>query len=73
MSTAKWHVPDRPDDVLEPISEQDRSATFIATVYQYSAVLHRVARSVTRDVSEAGDVVRSAAAWRRDRARCGEC
>jgi RNA polymerase sigma-70 factor, ECF subfamily len=57
MSTAEWHLPDRPDAVLDSVSEQDRNRTFIATVYQYSAVLHRVARSVTRDVSEAEDVV----------------
>jgi RNA polymerase sigma-70 factor, ECF subfamily len=60
MSTAEWHLPDRPDGVLDSVSEQDRNRTFIATVYQYSAVLHRVARSVTRDVSEAEDVVQEA-------------
>jgi RNA polymerase sigma-70 factor (ECF subfamily) len=60
MSTAEWHLPDRPDGVLDSVSDQDRKRTFIATVYQYSAVLHRVARSVTRDVSEAEDVVQEA-------------
>jgi hypothetical protein len=51
MSTAEWHLPDRPDGVLDSVSEQDRNRTFVATVYQYSALLHRVARSVTRDIS----------------------
>jgi RNA polymerase sigma-70 factor (ECF subfamily) len=57
MSTGEWHLPDRPDAVLGSVPEQDLNATFIATVYQYSAVLNRVARSVTRDASEAEDVV----------------
>jgi RNA polymerase sigma-70 factor, ECF subfamily len=59
MSTGKWHLPDRPDAVLVlgSIPEQDLNATFIAMVYQYSALLNRVARSVTRDASDAEDVV----------------
>jgi RNA polymerase sigma-70 factor, ECF subfamily len=57
MSTIEWHLPDRPDAVLGSIPEQDLNATFIAMVYQYSALLNRVARSVTRNASEAEDVV----------------
>jgi RNA polymerase sigma-70 factor, ECF subfamily len=57
MSTGEWHLPDRPDAVLGSIPEQDLNATFIAMVYQYSALLNRVARSVTRNASEAEDVV----------------
>jgi hypothetical protein len=48
MSTGEWHLSDRPDAVLGSIPEQDFKATFIAMVYQYSALLNRVARSVTR-------------------------
>jgi RNA polymerase sigma-70 factor (ECF subfamily) len=54
---SKWHLPDWPDAVLGSIPEQDLNATFIAMVYQYSALLNRVARSLTRDASEAEDVV----------------
>jgi RNA polymerase sigma-70 factor (ECF subfamily) len=57
MSTGERHLPDRPDAVLGSIPEQDLNATFIAMVYQYSALLSRVARSVTRNASEAEDVV----------------
>jgi RNA polymerase sigma-70 factor, ECF subfamily len=57
MSTGEWHLPDRPDALLGSIPEQNLNATFIAMVYQYSALLNRVARSVTRNASEAEDVV----------------
>jgi RNA polymerase sigma-70 factor (ECF subfamily) len=57
MSIGEWHLPDRPDAVLGSIPEQDLNATFIAMVYQYSALLNRLARSVTRNASEAEDVV----------------
>jgi RNA polymerase sigma-70 factor (ECF subfamily) len=57
MSTCGWHLPGRPEPVLGSVPEQDFDATFIAMVYQHSALLNRVARSVTRDVSEAEDVV----------------
>jgi RNA polymerase sigma-70 factor (ECF subfamily) len=57
MWTGEWHLPDRPDAVSGSIPEQDLNATFIAMVYQYSALLNRVARSVTRDANDAEDVV----------------
>jgi RNA polymerase sigma-70 factor, ECF subfamily len=57
MSIGEWHLPDRPEAVLSSNPEQDLNATFIAMVYQYSALLSRVARSITRDASEAEDVV----------------
>jgi RNA polymerase sigma-70 factor, ECF subfamily len=57
MSTSEWHLPDRPGVVLGSIPEPDLNATFIAMVYEYSALLNRVARSVTRDASDAEDVV----------------
>jgi RNA polymerase sigma-70 factor, ECF subfamily len=53
MSTGEWHLPDRPNAVLGSVPEQDLNAIF----YEYSALLNRVARSVTRDASEAEDVV----------------
>jgi RNA polymerase sigma-70 factor (ECF subfamily) len=57
MSTSQWHLPDRPDALLDFAPEQDVNATFLAMVYQYSAMLNRVARSVTRDASDAEDFV----------------
>jgi RNA polymerase sigma-70 factor (ECF subfamily) len=57
MSTCKGHLPSRPDAVSGSVPEQDLNTIVIAMVYQYSALLNRVARSVTRDVSEAEDVV----------------
>ena len=57
MAAGEWHHPDRPDAVSGSVAEQDLNATFIAMVYQYSALLYRVARSLTRDASEAEDVV----------------
>jgi RNA polymerase sigma-70 factor, ECF subfamily len=57
MSTCKGHLPSRPDAVLGSVPEQDLNTIVIAMVYQYSALLNRVARSVTRDASEAEDVV----------------
>jgi RNA polymerase sigma-70 factor (ECF subfamily) len=57
MSTGEWHLPGRPNAELGLVPEQDLNATFIAMVYQYSALLNRVARSLTRDASEAEDVV----------------
>jgi DNA-directed RNA polymerase specialized sigma24 family protein len=57
MSTGEWHLPDRPDAILGSIPEQDLNVTFIAMVHQYSALLNRVARSVTRDASDAEDVL----------------
>src|SRR5450631_4390085 len=56
MSTDEGHLPDRPSVVLGSI-QQDLNATFIEMVCQYSVLLNRVARSVTRDPSEAEDVV----------------
>jgi RNA polymerase sigma-70 factor, ECF subfamily len=57
MSTGEWHLRDHADAVLDSVADQDLNATFIAMIYQYSALLKRVARSVTRDASEAEDVV----------------
>jgi RNA polymerase sigma-70 factor (ECF subfamily) len=57
MSTGECHLPDRPNVVLASIPEQDLNATFIAMVYEYSALVNRVARSITRDTSEAEDIV----------------
>ena len=57
MSTCGWHLPGRPEPVLGSVPEQDLNTIVIAMVYQYSALLNRVARSVTRDASEAEDVV----------------
>jgi RNA polymerase sigma-70 factor, ECF subfamily len=57
MSTGEWHLPVRSDPVLGSASEQDLNTIVIAMVYQYSALLNRVARSVTRDASEAEDIV----------------
>jgi RNA polymerase sigma-70 factor, ECF subfamily len=57
MSTCKGHFPGRPDAVLGSSPEQDLKTTVIAMVYQYSALLNRVARSVTHDACEAEDVV----------------
>jgi RNA polymerase sigma-70 factor, ECF subfamily len=56
MSTDERDLPDRPDAALGSI-QQDLNATFIEIVCQYSVLLNRVARSVTRDASEAEDVV----------------
>jgi len=53
MSTGEGCSPGRPDIVLGSVPESDINAIF----YQYSAILNRVARSVTRDASEAEDVV----------------
>jgi RNA polymerase sigma-70 factor, ECF subfamily len=53
MSTGEGYLTGRPDIVLGSVPEQDLNAIF----YQYSALLNRVARSVTRDASEAEDVV----------------
>jgi RNA polymerase sigma-70 factor (ECF subfamily) len=53
MSTGEGCSPGRPDIVLGSVPESDLNAIF----YQYSALLNRVARSVTRDASEAEDVV----------------
>src|ERR1700726_2832126 len=53
MSTGEGYLSGWPDIVLGSVPEQDLNAIF----YQYSAVLNRVARSVTRDASEAEDVV----------------
>ena len=57
MSTSKGHLPSRSDAVLGSVPEQDLNTTVMAMVYQYSALLKRVARSVTHDASEAEDVV----------------
>ena len=57
MSTCTGHLPSRPDAVLGSVPEQDLNSIVIAMVYQYSALLNRVACSVTRDASEAEDVV----------------
>jgi len=57
MSTCEWHLAVRSDPVLGSVPEQDLNTIVIAMVYQYSALLNRVARSVTRDASEAEDVV----------------
>jgi RNA polymerase sigma-70 factor, ECF subfamily len=57
MSTGEWHLPVRSNPVLGSVSEQDLNTIVIAMVYRYSALLNRVARSVTRDASEAEDVV----------------
>jgi RNA polymerase sigma-70 factor, ECF subfamily len=57
MSTGEWHLPVRSNPVLGSVSEQDPNMIVIAMVYRYSALLNRVARSVTRDASEAEDVV----------------
>jgi RNA polymerase sigma-70 factor (ECF subfamily) len=53
MSTGEGYLMGRPDTVLGSVPEQDLSAIF----YQYSALLNRVARSVTHDACEAEDVV----------------
>jgi RNA polymerase sigma-70 factor (ECF subfamily) len=53
MSTGEWHLPDRPNAVLGSVPEQDLNAM----IHQYSALLNRVARSVTRDAGDAEDVV----------------
>ena len=57
MSTCTGHLPSRTDAVLGSVPEQDLNSIVIAMVYQYSALLNRVACSVTRDASEAEDVV----------------
>jgi len=57
MSTCEWHLAVRSDPVLGSVPEQDLNTIVIAMVYQYSALLNRVARSVTRDATEAEDVV----------------
>ena len=57
MSTGEWHLPVRSDPVSGSVPEQDLNTIVIAMVYQYSALLNRVACSVTRDASEAEDVV----------------
>src|ERR1700722_4758217 len=53
MSTGEGYLTERPDIVLGSVPEKDLNAIFS----QYSAILNRVARSVTRDASEAEDVV----------------
>jgi RNA polymerase sigma-70 factor, ECF subfamily len=53
MSTVEGYFRVRHDAVLGSVPKQDLNAIFC----QYSAVLNRVARSVTRDASEAEDVV----------------
>jgi RNA polymerase sigma-70 factor (ECF subfamily) len=57
MSTGEWHFPGRPHSVLGSISEEHRNAALTAMVREYSALLNRVARSITHDTSEAEDVV----------------
>jgi RNA polymerase sigma-70 factor (ECF subfamily) len=57
MSTGERHLQDRADAVLGSVSEQDLDASLAEMVYQYSPLLTRVARSVTRDTNEAEDVV----------------
>jgi hypothetical protein len=44
MPTGEGYLTGRPDTVLGSVLEQDLSSIF----YQYSAILNRVARSVTR-------------------------
>lgn len=53
MSTGDGCPPGRPDIVLGSAPESDLNTIF----YQHSTLLKRVARSVTRDASEAEDVV----------------
>jgi RNA polymerase sigma-70 factor (ECF subfamily) len=53
MPTGEGYLTGRPDIVLGSVPKQDLNAIFS----QYSAILNRVARSVTRDASEAEDVV----------------
>jgi RNA polymerase sigma-70 factor, ECF subfamily len=57
MSTVEGYFWVRPDAVLGSVPQQDLDAILVAMVHQYSALLYRVARSVTRDASEAEDVV----------------
>src|ERR1700733_14859917 len=57
MSTCKGHLPSQPDALLGSLPEQGVDTIVIAMVYRYSALLNRVAHSVTRDASEAEDVV----------------
>jgi hypothetical protein len=53
MSMVEGYLPGQPNGVVGVVPEQDLNAIF----YQYSTLLNRVARSVTRDASEAEDVV----------------
>jgi RNA polymerase sigma-70 factor, ECF subfamily len=53
MSTGEGFFMGRPDTVLGSVPEQDLNAIF----YRYSSLLNRVARSITRDASDAEDVV----------------
>jgi RNA polymerase sigma-70 factor, ECF subfamily len=57
MSTGKENPPGRHDAVVGLVPAPDLDGAFIEMVYKYSALLHRVARSVTRDASDAEDVV----------------
>jgi RNA polymerase sigma-70 factor, ECF subfamily len=57
MATCKMHLPGRPDAVLGSPPEQDLDKIIIAMFYQYSALLNRVARSITHNACEAEDVV----------------
>jgi hypothetical protein len=45
MPTGQGYLTGRPDIVVGSVPEQDLNAIF----YQYSALLNRVARSITRD------------------------
>jgi hypothetical protein len=49
MPTGEGYLTGRPDIVSSSVPEQDLNAIFS----QYSGILNRVARSVTRDASEA--------------------
>jgi hypothetical protein len=57
MATYKMHLPGRPDAVLGSVPEQDLNKIIIAMFYLYSALLNRVARSITHNTTEAEDVV----------------
>jgi RNA polymerase sigma-70 factor (ECF subfamily) len=57
MATCQMDVPGSPDAVLGSVPEQDLNKIIIAMFYQYSALLNRVARSITHNACEAEDVV----------------
>lgn len=57
MGTFQRQLAGPPDQTVISRSEQELGMNVSALVHQYSAMLHRVARSISRDASEAEDIV----------------
>jgi RNA polymerase sigma-70 factor, ECF subfamily len=57
MSTSQWQLAGSPERGMTPNALQADGTNVIALVHQYSGMLTRVARSITRNASEAEDIV----------------